>query len=447
MAETVINPDALRRWIDLQRTKSRAEDEHWFQKCLECAFLQVSPMCLKKDLVDATWWDLLVKHELVYDQRLAQVVWSYDQHRDFGAVLRMCETMLVINPYQREIFGGSLHQGVACMLYAAKKYFQMIRHVLASELSEKPLQLWLCDESNIKEAGDLRQAGNEQFQKGNFADAVALYTKGLELNPFCHLLYGNRAMCYSKMKDFSEAFLSGIYATFCNQFYAKGYHHAIKAACKLGMLQEAFGICTAALLLIPDNEDLKILMGKIQCSSQDQPGSPPGPNKRSEPAAPGDPPRTESKPAKTVELKPPKIEKVKLVEAQSQLSYLEGVVADLKTEIARVRKEEVEEVAEMKQKTIQAEVEVLGLRKEAELRRLQKMLERAETTAKAAGEDFVRQGTLAARETHMTCLMQVAVIKRAMGQVERHSKDQIQMVKRGTPLKLVPPFYAPNAFI
>ncbi|ELU03719.1 hypothetical protein CAPTEDRAFT_195845 [Capitella teleta] len=446
MADTVISPDTLRRWIHLYTTKEGMDE-----KCARYIAPHLSPMCVRKDLVDPAWWQLLVKHNLNYDEgelidkfsityilrrsyvdaadflhkasldlnralRLAQAVWSFDQHGDFGAVLRMCEPLLAINPFERFSFGGDIQYDVACLVYVAKLFFQMIKHVLASELSEKPVQLWFCDEANIKKANDLRLEGNELFRKGNLSAAAALYTQGLELNRFCHFLHGNRALCYLKMKDFSKAFDGGLYATFCDSFYAKGYQHAVNAAYKLGRFEEAIGICAGA---IPGNKDLETLMEKVSRSMQGRQWSPPKPN-RTEAAAEG-PPKTESDPAKTVEFKPQRIEKeneaaleVKLAEAQSQVSYLEGVAADLKTEIARIRKEEAEEVAEAKQKTIQAEVEVLRLRKEAELRRLQKKLERAETAAQVAGEDFARQGTSAARETHVTCLTQVADIKRAM---------------------------------
>ncbi|ELU07742.1 hypothetical protein CAPTEDRAFT_193111 [Capitella teleta] len=497
--------DTLRRWIHLHITKKKMNEKEWQTKCARYTAVHLYPVCVRKDLVDPAWWELLAKHNLNYDEgelidkipftyekircylvaaefvhkasvnnllerqsarelngfvfqldlnrapRLAQAVWSFDQHGDFGAVLRMCKPLLAINPFKRFSFGGDIQHDVACMVYVAKIFFQMIKHVLASELSEKPLQLWLCDEANIKKANDLRLEGNELFRKENFSAAAALYTKGLEINRFCHLLHGNRALCYLKMKHFSKAFDGGLYATFCDQFYAKGYQHAANAAYGLGLFSMAIGICAGALEGIPDNKDLETLMEKVSRSMQGRQWSPPEPN-RTEAAACEDPSRTERDPAKTVEFKPQQIEtendaalEVKLAEAQSQFSYLEGVVADLKTEIARIRKEEAEEVAEVKQKTIQAEVEVLGLRKEAELRRLQKKLERAETAAKAAAEDFASQGTSAARETHVTCLTQVADIKRAMGKVERHSKDQIQMLKRGTPLKLIPPFDAPDA--
>lgn len=51
----------------------------------------------------------------------------------------------------------------------------------------------------------VREQGNKEYQKGNFAEAIKLYTKCIGLKSKNYLGFSNRAMAYLKTKDFINA--------------------------------------------------------------------------------------------------------------------------------------------------------------------------------------------------------------------------------------------------
>ena len=53
--------------------------------------------------------------------------------------------------------------------------------------------------------GKVREQGNAEYKKGNFVEAVKLYTKCIGLKSKNYIGFSNRAMAYIKMKDFLHA--------------------------------------------------------------------------------------------------------------------------------------------------------------------------------------------------------------------------------------------------
>lgn len=66
----------------------------------------------------------------------------------------------------------------------------------------------------MREKADvLKNTGNEAYAKGDYTEALALYTKAIEIDPLYAVLYSNRAIVYSKLgmdKEGIEDCLAGI---------------------------------------------------------------------------------------------------------------------------------------------------------------------------------------------------------------------------------------------
>ncbi|KAL3663432.1 hypothetical protein V7S43_011837 [Phytophthora oleae] len=52
---------------------------------------------------------------------------------------------------------------------------------------------------------DLKLIGNDYFKEGNYTEAIEAYSQGLDVAPNQAVLFGNRAMCYLRLKDFECA--------------------------------------------------------------------------------------------------------------------------------------------------------------------------------------------------------------------------------------------------
>ena len=49
-----------------------------------------------------------------------------------------------------------------------------------------------------------KEMGNTQFKAGNFEQAIAHFTKAIELGP-THVLFSNRSACFCGLRKYDEA--------------------------------------------------------------------------------------------------------------------------------------------------------------------------------------------------------------------------------------------------
>jgi stress-induced-phosphoprotein 1 len=49
-------------------------------------------------------------------------------------------------------------------------------------------------------ADECKQRGNDAFNAGRFEDAIAEYTRAIELRPRDHILFSNRSAAYAALK-------------------------------------------------------------------------------------------------------------------------------------------------------------------------------------------------------------------------------------------------------
>ncbi|XP_064008579.1 E3 ubiquitin-protein ligase TTC3 isoform X3 [Pogoniulus pusillus] len=92
--------------------------------------------------------------------------------------------------------------------------------------------IFICSLLHNSEA--MKQKGNEEFSQRNFDRAIISYNKAIELCPTNHLLYGNRAICLIRTKQYKRALFDGKRAILLKPDWPKGHYHFCKALSLLG---------------------------------------------------------------------------------------------------------------------------------------------------------------------------------------------------------------------
>ncbi|XP_022800187.1 uncharacterized protein LOC111338048 isoform X2 [Stylophora pistillata] len=92
----------------------------------------------------------------------------------------------------------------------------------------------------------LRLKGNDHFAAGDYHMAVAFYSQAVLLSPFNHLLYGNRAQSYLKLKHLREALSDAKRAVCLNPEWEKGHYRFAQAYFELGFTEKAMAVNSLA---------------------------------------------------------------------------------------------------------------------------------------------------------------------------------------------------------
>ncbi|CAG5870796.1 unnamed protein product [Menidia menidia] len=112
----------------------------------------------------------------------------------------------------------------------------------------------------IEKSDDMRIKGNDSFQKQQYEEAIKFYSKAAKYYPDNHLIYGNRAQCYLRCKEYLKAVGDGKRAILIKPSWAKGHYRFAEAWFYLGEVKLAFQAnCSAKSLFRDDQEKLKEL--------------------------------------------------------------------------------------------------------------------------------------------------------------------------------------------
>ncbi|XP_051971879.1 E3 ubiquitin-protein ligase TTC3-like isoform X2 [Xyrauchen texanus] len=108
------------------------------------------------------------------------------------------------------------------------------------------------DAWTISKSEEMKNKGNEQFQKRKYDLALKCYTKAIKYHPSNHLLYGNRALCFLRSEKYLKALGDGKRAVILQPDWAKGHYRFCDALFCLGEHQKALeanrlalSVCTA----------------------------------------------------------------------------------------------------------------------------------------------------------------------------------------------------------
>ncbi|XP_023695952.2 E3 ubiquitin-protein ligase TTC3 [Paramormyrops kingsleyae] len=121
---------------------------------------------------------------------------------------------------------------------------------------EHILQEWtLVPAHDRQESEERKNKGNTFFQKGDMSAAVEWYTKAIEFNPENHILYGNRALCFLRSKEYLKAASDGKRAVVIRPNWPKGHYRFCDALFALGEHQKALQANLRAIFLCSEDPE------------------------------------------------------------------------------------------------------------------------------------------------------------------------------------------------
>ncbi|KAM9332192.1 E3 ubiquitin-protein ligase TTC3 isoform 1-T1 [Pholidichthys leucotaenia] len=94
-------------------------------------------------------------------------------------------------------------------------------------------------ETQLEKCEEMKNKGNENFKKERYEKAVEFYTKALQYYPDNYKIYGNRALCYIRCKNFLKAAGDAKRATLIKPTWAKGHYRYCEALFEMGEYQLA----------------------------------------------------------------------------------------------------------------------------------------------------------------------------------------------------------------
>ena len=102
-----------------------------------------------------------------------------------------------------------------------------------------------------------RVEGNALFAKKRFRDAAKFYGEAIDLDPYDHSLYSNRALCFLELGAFEKARLDAEECTKLRPDFLKGHLRLARALRLLGCCDKALEACRAGLEVEGNSKSLR----------------------------------------------------------------------------------------------------------------------------------------------------------------------------------------------
>ena len=102
-----------------------------------------------------------------------------------------------------------------------------------------------------------RVEGNTLFAKKRFRDAAKFYGEAIDLDPYDHSLYSNRALCFLELGAFEKARLDAEECTKLRPDFLKGHLRLARALRLLGACDKALEACRAGLEVERNSKSLR----------------------------------------------------------------------------------------------------------------------------------------------------------------------------------------------
>ncbi|ETO75856.1 prefoldin, alpha subunit [Phytophthora nicotianae P1976] len=112
------------------------------------------------------------------------------------------------------------------------------------------------EESAEAQAAALKAKGNDAFARRRFQAAIQYYSQAIELDPTSHILYGNRAAAYHRLKKYKQALDDSDVAVSLHEPWVKGHYRRACALAALEQFEDAVEAYERAMELCPTDEKL-----------------------------------------------------------------------------------------------------------------------------------------------------------------------------------------------
>ncbi|CAH1153358.1 unnamed protein product [Phaedon cochleariae] len=178
---------------------------------------------------------------------------------------KRCLIFNIIHFLQEELINGNLNderkESVEVAIQCLETAFELDGDV-KSKLEKEKVNLLsaIPDEKKVepnadqlKEAEDCKNKGNSHMKNASYDEALAEYSRAIQLNPQNSVYYCNRAAAYSRLERHSDAIEDCLDAINLDPTYGKAYGRLGIAYSNLNKFEEARGAYLNALKHDPGN--------------------------------------------------------------------------------------------------------------------------------------------------------------------------------------------------
>ncbi len=113
------------------------------------------------------------------------------------------------------------------------------------------------EEGSKESEGYYKELGDKQFGLGNYKEAIAYYSKAIELNPNYAKAYNNRGITYDELGQYDKGIADYNKAIELDPKYAEAYYNQAYAYSKLGQTERAISDLKKVLEIDPNYGDAK----------------------------------------------------------------------------------------------------------------------------------------------------------------------------------------------
>ncbi|XP_067897297.1 E3 ubiquitin-protein ligase TTC3 isoform X2 [Heterodontus francisci] len=170
---------------------------------------------------------------------------------DLNDAIDMIEKTGEFNSVRAEVNSGTKRSRMAAIAIACFQYAYFVKMVFPGGGNIPTL----VSKRDDQKSEEYRKRGNEEFKNENYEAAVNWYSKAIDLSPDNQILYGNRALCFSRIENYTKALGDGKRAIVLKHNWPKGHYRLCDALFSMGEHKRAIDANAKAQELCKDVSD------------------------------------------------------------------------------------------------------------------------------------------------------------------------------------------------
>uniref|UniRef100_UPI00398F8B31 E3 ubiquitin-protein ligase TTC3 isoform X2 n=1 Tax=Pristiophorus japonicus TaxID=55135 RepID=UPI00398F8B31 len=170
---------------------------------------------------------------------------------DLDDAIDMIEKAGEFNSVRAELNSGTKRSRMAAIAIGCFQYAYFVKMLFLGDENIPNL----VPKREDQKSEEYRKRGNEDFKNENYEAAVNWYSKAIDLSPDNQILYGNRALCFSRIENYKKALGDGKRAIVLKPNWPKGHYRLCDALFSMGEHKRAIDANTKAQELCKDVSD------------------------------------------------------------------------------------------------------------------------------------------------------------------------------------------------